>query len=58
MRASVRLFGHSVHQMLIVIPAGLLATSVIFDVIGILRSLLFSPTRLKSDEIEQCLSEV
>ena len=33
MRARARLFGHSIHQMLIVFPLGLLATGVIFDVI-------------------------
>lgn len=37
MRSRVRLFGHSVHQMLIVFPLGLLSTAVIFDVVGILR---------------------
>jgi len=29
-----KLFGHPIHQMLIVFPLGLLATSVIFDLIG------------------------
>jgi uncharacterized membrane protein len=33
MRARARLFGHPIHQMLIVFPLGLLATAVIFDVI-------------------------
>ena len=33
MRAKARLFGHPIHQMLIVFPLGLLATAVIFDVI-------------------------
>lgn len=33
MRSRVRLFGHSVHQMLIVFPLGLLATSVLFDLL-------------------------
>ena len=32
MRATARLFGHSIHQMLIVFPLGLLATSLIFDI--------------------------
>jgi uncharacterized membrane protein len=35
MKARARLLGHPVHQMLIVFPLGLLATSVIFDVIGL-----------------------
>lgn len=33
MRSKVRLLGHSVHQMLIVFPLGLLATSVLFDLL-------------------------
>jgi uncharacterized membrane protein len=33
MHARARLFGHPIHQMLIVFPLGLLATAVIFDVI-------------------------
>jgi uncharacterized membrane protein len=33
MQAKAKLFGHSVHQMLIVFPLGLLATSLIFDFI-------------------------
>jgi uncharacterized membrane protein len=33
MRANARLFGHPIHQMLIVFPLGLLATAVIFDVV-------------------------
>ena len=32
MRAKARLFGHPIHQMLIVFPLGLLATSLFFDV--------------------------
>ena len=35
MRARARLFGHPIHQMLIVFPLGLLATAVIFDLIRI-----------------------
>ena len=35
MEAKAKLFGHSIHQMLIVFPLGLLATAVIFDVIQI-----------------------
>jgi uncharacterized membrane protein len=33
MEARARLFGHPIHQMLIVFPLGLLATAVIFDVV-------------------------
>lgn len=33
MEAKAKLFGHPIHQMLIVFPLGLLATSVIFDVL-------------------------
>jgi uncharacterized membrane protein len=33
MQAKARLFGHSIHQMLIVFPLGLLATSFIFDIV-------------------------
>lgn len=33
MRSKARLLGHSVHQMLIVFPLGLLATSVLFDLL-------------------------
>jgi uncharacterized membrane protein len=33
MESRVKLFGHSVHQMLIVFPLGLLATATIFDVV-------------------------
>jgi uncharacterized membrane protein len=35
MQSKVKLFGHPVHQMLIVFPLGLLATAVIFDLIHI-----------------------
>ena len=35
MHAKARLFGHPIHQMLIVFPLGLLATAVIFDVIAL-----------------------
>lgn len=34
MRSHAELLGHSVHQMLIVFPLGLLATSVVFDMIA------------------------
>ena len=33
MRSKARLFGHSIHQMLIVFPLGLLATSFVFDIV-------------------------
>ena len=33
MESRAKLFGHSIHQMLIVFPLGLLITSVVFDVI-------------------------
>jgi uncharacterized membrane protein len=33
MRARARFLGHSVHQMLVVFPLGLLATAVVFDLI-------------------------
>lgn len=36
MKARARLLGHSIHQMLIVFPLGLLATSVAFDVVGLI----------------------
>jgi uncharacterized membrane protein len=36
MEARARLFGHPIHQMLIVFPLGLLATAVIFDVIRLI----------------------
>ena len=32
---AMKLFGHPIHQMLIVFPLGLLATAAIFDIIGI-----------------------
>ena len=35
MEARAKLFGHPVHQMLIVFPLGLLATAVIFDIVGL-----------------------
>ena len=34
MEARARLFGHPIHQMLIVLPLGVLAMSLIFDLIG------------------------
>lgn len=38
MEARARLFGHPIHQMLIVFPLGLLATANVFDLIGIFRA--------------------
>lgn len=35
MESRAKLFGHPIHQMLIVFPLGLLATSLFFDVLGI-----------------------
>lgn len=37
MESRAKLFGHPIHQMLIVFPLGLLATSVLFDVVGMAR---------------------
>ena len=36
MKARVTFLGHSVHQMLIVLPLGLLVGAIIFDVVGLL----------------------
>ena len=36
MESRAKLFGHPIHQMLIVFPLGLLATAVVFDVISFL----------------------
>jgi uncharacterized membrane protein len=33
MQAKARLFGHAIHQMLVVFPLGLLATSFVFDIV-------------------------
>jgi uncharacterized membrane protein len=38
MESRAKLFGHPIHQMLIVFPLGLLATAVVFDVIALARS--------------------
>ena len=35
MEARAKIFGHPIHQMLIVFPLGLLATAVVFDVISL-----------------------
>jgi uncharacterized membrane protein len=37
MEARAKIFGHPIHQMLIVFPLGLLATAVIFDVVRLVR---------------------
>ncbi len=37
MQSRARFLGHSIHQMLIVFPLGLLATAVAFDVVALLR---------------------
>jgi uncharacterized membrane protein len=36
MESRAKLFGHSVHQMLIVFPLGLLATAIVFDLVYLL----------------------
>ena len=41
MESKAKMFGHAIHPILIVFPLGLLATSVIFDVVYLLTS---SPT--------------
>ncbi|HYD02026.1 MAG TPA: DUF2231 domain-containing protein [Phycisphaerales bacterium] len=38
MQARARLFGHPIHQMLIVLPLGLFAASVLFDVLNMVTS--------------------
>ena len=44
MESRAKLFGHPIHQMLIVFPLGLLATAVIFDVIYLLTGNLTMAT--------------
>ena len=44
MESRVKLFGHPVHQMLIVFPLGLLATSVVFDLIYLASGASYAPT--------------
>ena len=39
MDAKAKLFGHPIHQMLIVFPLGLLATAVLFDVVWLIRDM-------------------
>ncbi len=36
MKARARLFGHPIHQMLVVFPLGLLATAVVFDLVALI----------------------
>jgi uncharacterized membrane protein len=36
MESRAKLFGHPIHPMLVVFPLGLLATSLIFDIIGLI----------------------
>ncbi len=38
MESRAKLFGHPIHQMLVVFPLGLLATAVVFDMIALARS--------------------
>lgn len=40
MESKAKLFGHSIHQMLIVFPLGLLATAIVFDLIYLLGGTL------------------
>jgi uncharacterized membrane protein len=42
MRARARLFGHPIHQMLIVFPLGLLTTAVVLDVVHLVGGGTFS----------------
>lgn len=39
MESKAKLLGHPIHQMLIVFPLGLLATSLVFDLIGVVASI-------------------
>lgn len=43
MESKVKLLGHPLHQMLVVFPLGLLATSVVFDLITLFGSVDYSP---------------
>jgi uncharacterized membrane protein len=38
MESRAKLFGHPIHQMLVVFPLGLLATAVVFDLVGLALS--------------------
>jgi len=44
MESRVKLFGHPVHQMLVVFPLGLLATSVVFDIIHLASGAAYAAT--------------
>jgi uncharacterized membrane protein len=44
MESKVKLFGHPLHQMLVVFPLGLLGTSVVFDLIHLFGSMDYAPT--------------
>src|SRR5438067_10157602 len=37
MESKAKLLGHPIHPMLIVLPLGLLATAVAFDIVGLIR---------------------
>jgi len=41
MESRTKFLGHPIHPMLIVFPLGLLATAVIFDIIGLIRGLSY-----------------
>jgi uncharacterized membrane protein len=41
MESKVKLLGHSIHQMLIVFPLGLLAAAVVFDIVYLVGDALF-----------------
>jgi uncharacterized membrane protein len=40
MESKAKLLGHPLHPMLIVFPLGLLATAVVFDIVGLRRAIL------------------
>ncbi len=44
MESKAKLLGHSIHQMLIVFPLGLLATSVVFDLIHLASGATYAAT--------------
>ena len=37
MDSKAKLFGHPIHQMLVVFPLGLFVTAVVFDIVGLIR---------------------
>jgi uncharacterized membrane protein len=41
MESRAKLFGHPIHQMLIVFPLGLLATALVFDAVGLMTGVGF-----------------